>query len=147
MASNLMQYNKNPMSLREGKIFIDGLEITDTVSANFKITPDVWTGRQVGERGQSSRWLGYAITGNIVRRRSTNWLEVVVKKYLETGATPEMTIQGIMNDENSDYYAAHGSNVVTLVGCVLTGDLPLTALDSAGQVVDDNIGFNAYTMV
>lgn len=52
-----------------------------------------------------------------------------------------------MNDENSDYYAKHGSNVVTCVGVVLTGDLPLTALDSGGEVVDDSINFNAKALV
>lgn len=52
-----------------------------------------------------------------------------------------------MNDANSDYYAAHGSDVTTVVGCVLTGDLPLTALDSEGQVVDDAINFNGKDLV
>ncbi len=145
--SQLMQYNKNPISLREGKVFIDGVEVLDSVNATINFTPDVWTGRQLGERGQSSRWLGYTITGTITRRRSTNWLEVKIKEYLNSGATPEITIQGIMNDENSDYYAANGANTVTCVGCVLTGDLPLTRLDSAGQVVDDSIGFNAVSIV
>lgn len=145
--SQLMQYNKNPISLREGKVFIDGVECLDSVNANIKFTPDVWTGRQLGERGQSSRWLGYTITGTITRRRSTNWLEAKIKQYLANGGTPEIKIQGIMNDENSDYYAAHGANTVTCVGCVLTGDLPLTALDSGGQVVDDSISFNAVSIV
>ena len=58
-----------------------------------------------------------------------------------------MTIQGIMNDENSDYYKDNGNDTVTCVGCVLTGDIPLTALDSAGEVVDDAISFNAKDIV
>lgn len=52
-----------------------------------------------------------------------------------------------MDDANSDYYAAHGSDVVTCVGCVLTGDLPLTALDAeSGSVVDDVINFNIQSL-
>lgn len=142
-----MEYNKNPISLREGKVFIDGVECLDSVNCNIKFIPTVWTGTQLGERTPSSRWLGYAITGTITRRRSTNWLAEKIKEYRNSGATPEITIQGIMNDENSDYYAAHGTDTVTCVGCVLTGDLPLTALDSAGEVVDDAINFNAKDMV
>lgn len=142
-----MEYNKNPISLREGKVFIDGVECLDSVNCNIKFTPDVWTGKQLGERSNSSRWLGYNITGTITRRRSTNWLEEKIKEYKKTGATPELTIQGIMNDENSDYYKAHGSNTVTVVGCVLTGDLPLTALDSGGEVVDDTLNFNGKDIV
>lgn len=142
-----MEYNKNPISLREGKVFIDGVEVADSVACTIKFTPDVWTGKQLGERTNSSRWLGYNITGSITRRRSTNWLAEKIKEYRKSGATPEMKIQGIMNDENSDYYAAHGTDTVTCVGCVLTGDLPLTALDSGGEVVDDVIAFNAKDIV
>ena len=142
-----MKYNKNPISLREGKVFIDGVEVLDSVKCEIKFTPDVWTGKQLGERTNSSRWLGYNITGTITRRRSTNWLEKKIKEYRATGATPELKIQGVMRDVNSDYFEAHGANVVTCVGCVLTGDLPLTALDSGGDVVDDVIAFNAKDIV
>lgn len=41
-----------------------------------------------------------------------------------------------------------GSDVVTCVGCVLTGDLPLTALDAeSGSVVDDVINFNIKDII
>ena len=138
-----MEYNKSPMSLREGKIFIDGVECADGVKCTINFTPTVWSGTQLGERTPSSRWLGYTITGSITRRRSNNWLREKIKEYKVSGATPELTIQGIMDDTNSDYYRDFGTDTVTAVGCVLTGDLPLTALDSAGEIVDDVIGFNA----
>lgn len=142
-----MEYNKNPISLREGKVFIDGIEVLDSVVCTISFTPDVWSGKQLGERTNSSRWLGYNITGSITRRRSTNWLAEKIKEYRASGATPELKIQGVMNDENSDYYAAYGTDTVTCVGCVLTGDLPLTRLDSGGEVVDDVINFNAKDIV
>lgn len=144
---SVMQYNKSPISMREGKAFIDGVEVLDCIKCDIKFTPDVWTGRQLGERSQSSRWLGYSITGSITRRRSTPWLKSKIKEYIASGRTPEITIQGIMNDENSDYFEVNGSDTVTVVGCVLTGDLPLTTLDSDGQVVDDTIAFNAKDLV
>lgn len=142
-----MQYNKNPISIREGKIFIDGVECADGVKAEAKFTPDVWTGRQLGERTPSSRWLGAAITGAITRRRTTPFLKDAIAKYQRTKETPEFVIQGIANDANSDYYEANGADTVTLVGCVLTGDLTLLNLDSDGQVLDDVINFNAKDIV
>lgn len=142
-----MKYNKSPVSLREGKVFIDGVEVMDSVKCDIKFTPDVWSGKQLGERTNSSRWLGYSITGSITRRRSTPWIKEVIKRYTATGQTPELTIQGIMDDGTSDYFAEFGSDTTTAVGCVLTGDLPLTALDSAGEVVDDNISFSAKDIV
>ena len=118
---SVMQYNKNPISMREGK--------------------------QLGEKTPSSRWLGATITGSITRRRSTPWLKETIKKYLNDKGTPEFKIQGVMDDENSDYYVENGSNVITCVGCVLTGDLNLINLDSGGDVVDDVIAFNAKDIV
>jgi len=142
-----MEYNKNPISLREGKIFIDGVECADSIKCDIKVTPDVWTGRQLGESTPSSRWLGYTITGSITRRRSTPWLKEAIAKYAASKSTPEFKIQGIMDDANSDFYSDYGTDTVTCVGCVLTGDLPLTALDSNGDVVDDVISFNAKDIV
>lgn len=143
----IQEYNKSPISLREGKVFIDGIEVMDSVTCTINFTPEVWTGKQIGEQTNSSRWLGYAIAGSITRRRSTPWLKEIIKKYIASHRTPELKIQGIMNDENSDYYAEYGSDVVTAVGCVLTGDLPLTRLDSAGEIVDDVINFSAKDIV
>ena len=142
-----MKYNKSPISLREGKMFIDGVEVMDGIKANIKFTPDVWTGKQLGEKTPSSRYLGYAITGSITRRRSTTWLKDAIAKYRATGETPEFTIQGVMDDTASDYYKKHGADTCTCVGCVLTGDLNLIDLDSGGEVVDDVINFNAKDIV
>lgn len=145
LITRAMQHNKSPISLREGAIYVDGIKICDGVKAEFKVTPDVWTGRQLGEKTQSSRWLGYTVTGTITRRRSTNWLNDIVQKYKDSAVTPEITIQGIANDEGSDFYANYQKHlIVTLIGCVLTGDLTLMSLDSGGNILDDVINFNAY---
>lgn len=141
------EHNIQPISLREGRVFIDGREVMDNVAFTITITPDVWTGRQLGERTESRRWLGHSITGSITRRRSTNWLKDIIMRYIRTGRTPEFTIQGLMNDNNSDFFVRHGSDMVTCVGCVLTGDLPLTRLDSNGEIVDDVINFGAKDIV
>lgn len=141
------KFNKSPISLREGKVFLDGLECFDMVKCTLKFTPDVWKGRQLGERTSDSRWLGYDISGEITRRRSTPWLKEAIKRYIKSGETPEFTIQGIMNDKASDYYKEYGNDTVTAVGCVITGDIPLTSLDSEGQVVDDTISFSAKNIV
>ena len=144
---SLMQYNKNPISLREGKAFIDGVEVLDSVKLEIKFTPDVWEGRQLGERTPSTRWLGAKITASMTRRRSTPWLREMIQKYNKTKGTPEMTIQGIMNDENSEFYDNYGAETITCVGCVPTGDLNLINLDSGGDVVDDVVAFNVKDIV
>ena len=123
-----MEYNTSPISLREAKVMLDGLVIADAVKATIKFT-------------------GGKITGEITRRRSTPFLKEKVMEYLKSGKTPELTIQGIMNDKESDFYAQYGSDVVTVVGCVLTGDFNLSSFDSEGEVLDDAIGFNGKNFV
>mgnify|MGYP000810461413 CR=1 FL=1 len=128
------RYNDNPIALSEGKVFVDGVQILDGVKFELKFTPDVYTGKVLGERSPSSRWMGYTITGTITRRISTPWYKEIVQKYQKDGITPECTIQGVMDDKGSDYYQMYGSDTVTAVGCVFTGDIPLMALDTAGAV-------------
>ena len=143
----VQEYNKSPINIRKGKVFLDGIEVMDSVTCTINMTPDVWSGRQLGEQTESRRWLGYSITGSITRRRSTPWLKELIKKYIQSRRTPEFTIQGLMDDENSDYFLENGTDLTTCVGVVLTGDLPLTRLDSNGQIVDDVINFGAKDIV
>lgn len=67
-----MQYNKNPISLREGHAFIDGVEVMDGVKMTINFSPETWTGRQLNEITPSTRWVGANITGSMTRRRSRN---------------------------------------------------------------------------
>lgn len=138
-----MDYNTSPISLTEGKAYIDGVEVMDLVDFELLVTPKVWTGTTVGDRSPSSRWLGYAVTGKITRRRSNNWLTKILANYKKNGKTPELKMQGKIKDKDSDYYKKYGALTVTAVGCVLTGDLSLMKLDTNGEVLEDNISFNA----
>jgi hypothetical protein len=145
--NRINEHNKSPISVREGKVFIDGVEVMDSVKCTIKFTHETWEGAQLGERTKSRRHLGYSVTGSITQRRATSWLKQTIKKYIQTNRTPEFTVQGIMDDRNSDYYGANGSDVVTAVGCVLTGDLILTQLDRDGMILDEEITFGAKDVV
>lgn len=138
-----MKYNHSPIMLTEGIIYMDGVRCFDAVQCEIKFTPDVWEGRLLGEVTPSSRWKGVKITGTITRRRSTPWLEDIVKKYMKDKVTPEFTIQGVMNDKNSDYYQDYGDKITTVVGCVITGDVNLIKIDTNGDVFEDVVSFNA----
>lgn len=142
-----MEFNTRPISLRQGKIFIDGIEAADSVSATGTFTPDTWSGKQLGDYSNSTRWLGYNITVTVTRHRSNPYIKEVIKKYQNTHKTPEITIQGIMDDPDSDFFDKYGNDVCTYVGCVPTGAMTLTALDSNGDVVTDSLTFNARDFI
>ena len=53
-----------------------------------------------------------------------------------------------MDDKGSDFYQKYGSDVVTAVGCVFTGDIMLMALDTSSDGVrEDAISFNAKDVI
>lgn len=135
--------NKSPLSAREGVIYLDGTLVADSCKFQLLFTPDVWEGKCLGDKGTNRRWLGYTITGTIEQWKTTNIYKKKIQEYLESGATPEFTIQGISEDKNSDYYEINQGDKVTAVGCVMTGDIPLMDLDTDGDVVKESIKFGA----
>lgn len=142
-----MAINKRRVSVREGDLFLDGTKVMDAVKAEAVYTPEVAESRSLKEKGMSRRWIGHDITGTITEYRTTPWLITAIKKYIETGATPEFTLTGIQDDKNSDYYDANGEMAVTLKGVVLTGDLSLLNLDAEGELMQDEIEFGAHDLV
>lgn len=139
--------DRNRMSLREGKVFLDGEQVMDLVTCEVLFTPEVAESRSIGQRGKSRRWIGYDVTGSINEYRSTPWLKDAVKKYIDTGRTPKFTVVGMQDDPASDYGATYGKDVVTVEGVVLTGDIPLIQLDSEGEHVQSEIEFGAANVI
>lgn len=138
-----MSENRKPLSLEEGQIFIDGIEVIDAAKLTILYQPKVWSGKMLGDKGTNRRWLGRDITGTLDEYRTTPRFNDIVAKYEKDGITPELTIQGVRVDKDSDYYELSGSESVTLTGCVLTGDITLFSLDTDGDVVKDSISFGA----
>ena len=139
--------DKNRMSLREGRLFLDGEQIMDLISAEIIFTPEVAESRAIGQKGKSRRWIGYDVTGTITEYRSTPWLKNAVKQYVNTGKTPKFTLVGMQDDPNSDYGQTYGSDVTTVQGMVLTGDIPLLQLDSEGEHVQNELEFGAESVI
>ncbi len=139
--------NSSPLLAREGKVYIDGQEVAD--SCVFKVTfkPSLWSGRSLGKKGTSRRWTGYDIEVTIEQWKTNRFYRQKVDEYIKTGKTPELKIQGIQTDKNSDFYDLSGSEKVTCIGCVPTGDIDLISCDTEGDVVKESITLGAYDIV
>lgn len=135
--------NRRPLSAREGKAYIDGVVVYDACKFKVVFKPDVWEGKQLSEQGTNRRWIGYDIEVILEEWKTTNRYKDMVDKYLKSGVTPELTIQGIQTDKNSDFYDRNGSNKITCVGCVPIDDIPLSDMDTDGDVVKDSVKFGA----
>ena len=135
--------NSRPLSAREGKAYIDGVVVYDACKFKVVFKPDVWEGKQLSELGTNRRWIGYDIEVILEEWKTTNRYKDMVEKYLKSGVTPELTIQGIQTDKNSDFYDRNGSNKITCVGCVPIDDISLSDMDTDGDVVKDSVKFGA----
>ena len=67
-----MEYNTSPISLREAKVMLDGLVVADAVKATIKFTPDVWSGKQLGELLYGELLAGAGVDG-LVARVAAGW--------------------------------------------------------------------------
>ena len=135
--------NRSPLSAREGKVYLGGVLIADTCKFKVTFKPDVWTGKQLSEPGNNRRWIGYDIELTSEEWKTTRRYRTMIDSYLKDGKTPELTIQGVQTDKNSDFYATNKSETVTCVGCVPTDDIDLIDMDTDGDVVKESIKFGA----
>lgn len=139
--------NTSPLSAREGKVYLDGVLIADSCKFLVVFKPDVWSGKQLSEQGTNRRWIGYDIEVTVEEWKTTKRYRGMINEYLKSGKTPELTLQGIQEDKNSDFYAANKAEEVTCVGCVPTGDINLIDMDTEGDVVKESIKFGAKRAV
>lgn len=139
--------NRSPLSAREGKVYLDGAMIADACKFKVVFKPNVWSGKQLSEPGTNRRWTGYDIEVTIEEWKTTRRYRNLIDTYLKNGKTPELTIQGIQEDKNSDFYDKNKAEKVTCVGCVPTGDISLIDMDTEGDVVKESITFGAKRIV
>ncbi len=135
------------MSLREGKVYIDGIEVLNQVSCKINFIPEIALSKVLGDKGVSRRWVGRDITGELIEYKSTPWLIDMVKNYEQNGKTPKFQLIAAHTDSESDFCSGNNTTLVTCIDCVLTGEIPLISLDSGGELVKDKVSFGAYEIV
>ena len=88
--------NRSRILLNKGKMYWNGNIIVDGIKCEVVVTPTVTTSKSINEVVPSSRWAGIdSIKVTLSEYRSTARAKDMVKQFLETGVTPEVTIQGI----------------------------------------------------
>lgn len=135
------------MSAREGRAFINGEEVTSLIKLNAVFVPEVTKKRIAGQRGMTSKVLGYDITGTITTFKATPWVTNAIKNYLTTGIFPKMDIVAFMSDPDSDYVSNYGEQMITFEGVQLEGEIPMIGLDVEGEEVMEEVTFSARNVV
>lgn len=138
-----MGENRHAISLRDGTVTIDGVEVMEASKMTVRFKPEVGSHKSLRDKGTNRRWIGRDIEVVVEEYRSTSWLLAKVKEYEENGTTPELAVQGQREDKDSDYYDEVGIETVTCTGCVITSDIPIFDLDTSGDFVKDSFTMGA----
>lgn len=131
------------MSMKEGRAFVNGEKVTTLTKFNAVFAPEVSKKRVVGQKGFTSKVLGYDITGNIEQFKATRWIRSAIKSYFQTGVFPKFDVQAVMDDPDADFTDAYGEERIQLIGVQLTGDIPLIDVDAEGEEIKEAVSFTA----
>ncbi len=138
----------NPMLKTEGELFINGEKFAQAKKVLIKVSLNNSTSKPLGVKTEKTRTTGYKISVEVGMYKTNKFGVSIVKNYLDKGLTPEFTIQALNNDKGSDFFKQFGNDVVTITGCVPTGDLTLLDLDSSStDYVEETINFSGYQFV
>ena len=137
----------SPQLKTEGKVFIDGEEFLNAKEVLIKATLNNSQSKTLGVKTQKTRTVGYDISVEVGTYKANKFGVNILKKYVDKGLTPSFTIQALNNDKGSDFFSQFGNDVVTVTGCVPTGDLTLLDLDaSSTDYVEETITFNGFQL-
>ena len=132
---------KDTVNGAEGKIFVtvDGRNIEVAGMKNIKTVAGIQSQdmrvigtRRIQDKPSGSKQTG---TGNIYY--GTDLFTSMVLQYINTGVMPEFDIQLT----NQDPSTSVGSQVMAYYGCHLTGDIPLSILDSEESMLNYDFNF------
>lgn len=130
----------------EGSIVItrNGQNIVVANMKNIKPTAGIQSTdmRVIGTRTIQNKNNGVKLTGTGNVYYGTDLFRDMVLQYINTGVMPQFDIQ----ITNNDPHTTIGSEVTAYYGCTLTGDIPLSILDTEKSMLDYDFNF-AYTRV
>ena len=136
-----------PMSAKETAIYMDGIHQTNATGFEFKATITTKPSAVLGQRGETTRVENIKYTGTFKLYKRDPWLQEYIKFVQEHGYHKRFDLTGLSDSEGSDYYQRHGSQTVTMLNCVLTGDITLLMGDTNGDDVLETLSFEAETML
>lgn len=135
-----MVENRRHISLRQGKVAWEGETLLDSCKMSITYKLEVSETKSLGEMGTNRKWIGRDIEVTIEEYRSTRRTANIINDFENSGKTPEFSVQGIMDDKDSDYYDMYQEGeTVTVTGCVPKGDLKVLELDMDGDVMKESI--------
>lgn len=130
----------------EGSIVItqNGQNIVVANMKNIKPTAGIQSEdmRVIGTRTIQNKNNGVKLTGTGNVYYGTDLFRDMVLQYINTGVMPQFDIQITNNDPTTTI----GSEITAYYGCTLTGDIPLSILDTEESMLNYDFNF-AYTRV
>lgn len=135
---------KDTVNGAEGKIIVtnaDGENVEVAGMKNIRTTANIQSEdmRVIGTRliQQKRNGVTPGGTGNVYYGSDRNLWRDMVLQYINTGVMPEFSVQITNNDPSTTL----GTEVTAYYGCTLTGEIPLSILDSETAMLNYNFNF------
>ena len=137
---------KDTVNGAEGSVVItqNGVNTVIAGMRNIKTVSSIQSKEMgvVGTRVIQNKNQGVKLTGTGNIYYGSNIFTDMVLQYIQTGVMPQFDIQITNNDPTTSI----GSQIMAYYGCTLTGDVPLSILDSEEAMLNYDFNF-AYTSV
>lgn len=137
---------KDTVNGAEGKVIVtrSGQNYEAAFLRNIRVTANIQTEdmRVIGIRSIQKKANGVEQTGTANCYYGYDLWRDMVLEYINTGIMPEFDIQ----ITNSDPATTIGTEVTAYYGCYLTGEIPLSMLDSESSMMNFDFNFT-YTRV
>ena len=132
---------KDTVNGAEGKVFVtvDGKNIEVAGMRNIQTNVELQSSdmRVIGTRSIQEKPNGAKQTGKGNIYYGTSLFTEMVMEYIQNGSMPEFTIQITNNDPATSV----GSQSIAYYGCHLTGNIPLSILDSEQTMLNYDFSF------
>ena len=133
--------SKDTVNGAEGKVIItrDGKNYEVAGMRNIKTSVNIQSEdmRVIGTRKIQDKPNGAKQTGSGTIYYGSNLFTDIVLEYVNTGVMPEFSIQITNNDPTTTI----GSQIMAYYGCHLTGEIPLSILDSEESMLNYDFNF------
>ena len=136
-----------PISSHQAGLYINKKHQTNCVGFKAQGTVDTKESRVIGQQTTKPRVRGVKFSGELRFYKASPWLAKYLMDVQERQFKQEFEIMGVLDDDPSDFGKQFGKQIVTLTGCVLTGDIVIMESDTNCDDEEEVVQFLAEKLV
>lgn len=128
--------SKNTISAKEGRFFLDGVEMLNCIKLELTIEKDKAEIKRLGVRMTGHKTTGMSGSGTMTEYHATSAMGLLLQKYKDTGE--DLYLDGIVVVD--DVSSGRGVERIALTG-INFDSATIANIDAEGEVIKDEVPF------